>query len=247
MSDKATVKSKVWVEENITDDIQDNFTIAETAIPAIAEQFKIIIPGPELCLAYFGIVFDTIREYLEKNKEKSESVEISIADHIRFQIDDGSSVADDMEDPGTFAFTLYHGGKPDTTLIKAGDIESNTIERCSKWFSTNVQAQTKALKEISANAVVNLRDKINLTIGDEVIVIPLFVSIYDRMISFMENALKVQMTVDPLDDKKSIRFVGRMDVTIMSDPDLIVLKPTVSDKLNTKNDGAKKQIDRDEE
>lgn len=240
---------KEWVEDEVKDDIEDNLAIAECAIEGINKRFEILIPTPEACLAFFGVVFDSIKDYVEKKKEKTGKYVLNISDHLAFAIDDGSTVADDMEEPGTFAFTLYHGNQPDTTVINTGDYENNSIEKCVKWLSDNIQEEKEALREISANAIMRLKEELNLRLGDEVLIFPLFVAIYDRMISWMTVEAKNQRELNELDDQKTIRFAGRMDVTVMTDPELVKLKPTVSDKLKTKNDDAAKKrmalLDRD--
>lgn len=229
-----TVSNKLvqrWIDENIVDDVEDNYIIARLASEVIKKKFSSQFKSEELVLAFYGVVFESIMEVLLEKRNEYNSYNINIAD--RFEV--GYTDADeneDMEKMGSFVPYIYDKkcGKKTYDNVEARP----TIEVCTNWLSQNNIDNIEIIKKISTVAVKNLDREINLQLSHWETVIPFFIMIHESMISYLE--LK---QTESGEYEIFINFASCFDVFVRLNEDkevTIEYCPTITSKLETKSD-----------
>lgn len=224
-------KIQRWVDDNLVDDKEDNFMIAQIAMRELSKNFRMAFTSPETVLAAYATIYDSIVEVLIDQRENHSSFDIDIAG--RFEI--GYSDADqdvDMEKMGSFVPHIFDLNSGKKTYEDKENKKS--LELCIEWMSQNVTKNTDIIKKISTVAFKNLKDRIGLHFGQEECCIPVFVNIHECMISYLK--LKQEENGEY---ETTINFASCFDVIVRMTEDkeqIVEYCPSIAMKLTTKSD-----------
>lgn len=222
---------KQWIDEHLVNDIEDNMNIAFLAIENIGKKFSAAFKEPELVLATYGVIFQSIVEVLAEKRQDNSSYSINICDRFEIGYTDNND-NEDMEKMGSFVPYIYDlkcGKKTYDNVEKL-----KTIEVCTSWLSQNNIDQTGVIKQISKVALKNLAEKIDFHLADWQLIIPFFIMIHESMIGYIK-----MKQAESGNYEEMIDFCGCIDVfaRMTEDKDVeIEFCPQVSMKLDIKSD-----------
>lgn len=230
-------KLELYIKDNLIDDVELNMLIANVSMKAAKEKYNIGFTSPELVLGFYGVVFNTIMEALLSKRSDYSEYKINIADvfeigYTNFGDDDES------EKIGGFCPYIYNLDNKKKDYSET-DITSTSIDRCVQWNSKNIREQVKLIKDISVHAVKKLNDEINVPIGSNEVVFPLFVLIHEQMVS----TLTLDM-IDKQENEKEFNFISCYDVKVRKEENgtyTFGYKPNVTMKGSVKSDAINSQ------
>lgn len=228
---KTTLLVNKWIEDNLVDDIEENYDIANLAIVNVAKKFSAHFKTPELVLAFYGKTFDTIMDVLNENRGKHSNFCINMCDRFEIGYTDAEH-DEDAEKIGSFVPFIYDCSSGKKTYDNKENLR--TLDVCTSWLSQNCIKQPEIIKTIGSRALKVLGDDICLYLAEQEIVIPIFIIIHESMIGYL--TLKLAES-----DKRRIKinFAGCFDVNVSLDENnntLIEYSPTIAAKLSTKSD-----------
>lgn len=245
-----------WLDANFPENMDEreiNIQAADIARVEICKKFNMAIEEPETIIAFFSITFDSLKEVLEEAKNKKVTKRNSKEDdgyYIDFDINVGDrfiigftdSDNTDNEKIGSFTPHMYH---LDSNLrqFDPDDDEVDSIILASQWFVENIKERPKFIKEVGTKTSRRLAEEIDMHFNEEIpeLVIAMFCTAYDMIIGYLKIAFSERYKEDNIDTYElNVNVMNAFDCIIRKDQngDLKVgLKPSVSTKQETKNDG----------
>ena len=177
-------KSEAWFEKNINEDEEALRAIGELSNRAIHDKFALTLNVPELPIAMYAVIFRSIKEVLKSKEEEFSDYSIEIANRVKIGYSNYDN--EDAEKNGNFMISIKHipGSKVDNT--RDDDEDSNkTIELAAQWNAINITTDIEVIQEIADKAKKNIDDELNVAIGSSELIIPLFITIHESMISYL--------------------------------------------------------------
>ena len=221
-----------WINDNIIDDVEENYQIALLSIENIGKKFNALFKDPELLLAFYGLTFESIMDVLIDHRKTHSSYCINMCDRFEIGYTDAEQ-DDDTEKMGSFVPYIYDCNSGKKTYDNTEN--QRTIEICVSWLSQNCIEQTDIIKTISTKAQEKLKEKIDFHVPRWEIIIPCFIIIHESMLGYL--TLK---QAESGEYRIMINFAGCYDVFVSLDENKDVVVeycPTIKAKLDTKSDG----------
>lgn len=237
-----------YVKENLIDDVDDVYSIAELASKEIARKFDIEIKVPEMLITVFSVSLrDLLELFQEKEKAGYPKFKAVIAD--RFEMGYDNAANGEYEVDGSFTAYikhLYHKDKGDAVAKEYGE---SSIELATKWNSINIKGESSvmAVKDLIPKCLKDLK-KLDIGIESGEIIMPLVVTFYDAMIAYVTTQraslkeFEYGINMASLFDVKALEN-GDTDEHGDSE-DIIEFTPSIEFKLGLK-DNAKDHRDED--
>ncbi len=230
MGEKKTF-AESWVEEFVVNDIDDMMNVGGMAVRELHEKFRIKL-STEAAIAIYCLTFETILEYLKKQQEKKmQMFQINICNMISVSYNNLED--DESEKLGNFAPFIQQisdGPIPDT-----GIDEGKSIALCAAWNSSHISEQPDVLSEISTMVLRNLSDKLAIHIAAKEVVMPIFCTFHENLISYIKlKRVDVGATSYTID----VAGIFKVMVSEADDATEIIEYPTcIYTKKTTKDDG----------
>jgi len=222
-----------FVEENVIDNLDDVYNIIDLASKELSSNFDIKINSNEIPITIFGVTFRTIVNLLkEKSISGYDKYKINIAN--RFEVGYDNTTNDEYEKNGGFIIYIKHLYQNFST-VREREYDDDTITLCVEWNTTNITSDNDMIKTISTTTVSKLDSEYDIKLGTSECVIPIFVTIYDCLISY----LKIERA-SRKESEFEINFMGLFDIAAQEsddNEDIIRITPSIDLKLTIKSDG----------
>lgn len=219
-----------YFNENAPEDQEDIMTICETASKQIRDKLKVRFDDPRLLGAVFSKIYDAILNKLESMETEYSDFTINIADRV--SIGYTTSENDEDEKEGNFMVFIRHMN----SNKKVDDVDDPTAkphERAVQWNTENIIAQPDLLRNISVDAVEELKS-INVQIGTSELIIPIFVFVYEAIISYLKIKRREKNEFEFEVNFMSCFYIGARESE--DEFDDIYIRPNINSKLKLKND-----------
>ena len=221
-----------FFEENVKEDEEHIFTICSTASKQIWDRFKIRFDDPKLLGTCFIVIYETFIEKLKSLQKEYSDFQIKICDRLEM----GYTTNDNEEDEksGNFMISIKHIN----CAKKNYDTEDPTAtsrERSVHWNTNNIIAQPELLRQISIDAVEKLK-KLEVTIGFEEIIIPMFVTVYESLVIYLKTKRKELDEFEFEINFMSCFYIGARESEDVEDT--IYIRPNIAFKLELKDDAS---------
>ena len=231
---------KDFIEANMVDDVDAAKDIAELASKSLEENFD-IYPDPNdksrdgqaaIVLSVFDVVFrEIIAKLIEKRNAEYQMYKFIIANRVEIGYD--QSVSDEFEKNGGFIIYIKHLYHEKPIAVEK-EYEDDTIDLCTAWNTINITSDTKVINDI-ASASVKLLNNLDIKLGSSELVMPIFATVYDAMITYLRIRRAELKEYD-----YTINFLSLFDVSAKESDgvdDTIVFVPAIEFKLGLKSDG----------
>lgn len=176
-------KSELWMEENVVNNVDEIKEIGELAHRSILDKLCINM-SPDLCIASYGIIFESILEILKSKQKEYSDFAINIANVL--QISYNTNNDDEAEKMGNFMpfiQQIANGPIPDSGVDSS---VQDSIEICTTWNSSHITEQADVLGEIATKAVSNLSAQLNTKTMSQSIIIPIFCLVHEQIVSYVK-------------------------------------------------------------
>ena len=213
--------------------------ICDTANKVIYDRFRVNLRRPndpffsyyKMTAMIFVETFKAIIEQLIERRNSNATYNINIANRINI----GFSNSDNDEDEKNGNFCPYVKDIPHYTVKDDDDIklEGHAKEYIRNWNQENMIQNPEDTMTI-ANRALKALNEIDIKLGSPELVFPIFVTIYESIISF----LKIRRR-ESEDDEYMINFCNCITVDCIGQDDgvdKITIIPAIEDKLNIKSD-----------
>lgn len=228
-----------YYDENVIEDKEEIETICEVARKQLWERFHLKFgdvtksdpEGAKMVGSCFAVIFDTILLKLEELERTHSDYQINIAD--RLVIGYNTSEDDDDEKQGNFMVFLKHL-ENNKKVEKNFDPSLKPVQRAVEWNSINILAQPDIIREISESAVSLLSSEIEVTIAQPELIMPIFVTVYDALVSF----LKIRRN-EKDEFEYEINFMNCFKIGVRENEDNlsdVYIIPNIESKLRLKSD-----------
>ena len=235
----AQQKYETYYNENVIEDTEEIETICEVARKQLWERFHLKFgdvtkadpQGAKLTGSCFAIIFDAILSKLEELERTHKDYQINIAD--RLVIGYSTSEDDDDEKQGNFMVFLKHL-ENNKKIDKNFDPGLSPVQRAVEWNSVNIVTQTDTIREINEAAVSLLSQEIEVEIAQPELIMPIFVTIYDALVSF----LKIRRN-EKDEFEYEINFMNCFKIGVRENEDNlsdVYIIPNIESKLRLKSD-----------
>lgn len=146
----------------------------------------------------------------------------------------GYTTNDNEEDEknGNFMVSIKHLNCTKKNYDTA-DPTATSRERTVQWNTNNIIEQPKLLREISIEAIERLK-KIDVTIGFEEAIIPIFVTTYEALIMYLKTKRKETDEFEFEINFMSCFYIGARESEDVDDT--IYIRPNIAFKLEIKDD-----------
>ena len=177
-------KSQAWFEKNINEDEEALIAIGELSNRAISDKFALTLTTPELPIAMYSVIFRSIKDVLKSKEEENSDYSIEIANRVKIGYSNYDN--ENAEKNGNFMVFIKHipGSKVENTRDEEEET-NKTIELAAQWNAINITTDIEVIQEIADKAKKNIDDELNTAIGSTELVIPLFITIHESMISYL--------------------------------------------------------------
>lgn len=176
-------KSEIWLENNVVNNVEEMKEIGELAHRSILDKLCINM-SPELCIASYGIIFETILEVLKSKQKEYSEFAINIANVI--QVSYNTNNDDEAEKMGNFMpfiQQIANGPIPDSGIDSS---IQDSIQICTAWNSSHITEQPDVINEIATKAVSNLSSELNTKTMNQEIIIPIFCLVHEQIVSYVK-------------------------------------------------------------
>lgn len=176
-------KSELWLEENVVNNVEEMKQIGELAHRSIKDKLCINL-SPELCIATYGIIFETILQVLKSKQKKYSSFEINVCNVM--SISYNTLEDDEAEKMGNFMpfiQQIQDGPIPDTGIDSS---VTDSLEICAAWNTSHITEQPDVLSEIATESVKNLSNQLNCKTMNKEIILPIFCLIHEQIVAFIK-------------------------------------------------------------
>lgn len=236
MEEKKIMKEEKYLayyDEICVEDKKEVLDICTTASQVINDRFKIPFDDPKLLGVLFSKTFEAIIDELKDAQEKKSSYEINIAK--RLSIGYTTTSSEEEEKQGNFMIYIIHhsSGENHSDIIEDKE-DKKPKDLCVQWKDANIVDNTQAISRISSKTIDKLR-KIEVFIGGDDIVIPLFIAIYDSLITIVKELRLAHK--DTLEYE--LNFLSCFTVIVRENKDgeqEISFEPSIDAKLAIKSD-----------
>lgn len=230
-----------WFRENVITDVSDVESIGVLALRACDDRFNLKLRKPQLIIAWFGVVYEEIMKELIAMRN-NDYIDFSVKICNRLEVGFSSGIDDDHEKKGNLCPFIRHLYKQ----VKADTPDSTTtLQNCVKWNALNNTTDIDYVSKVVTNSFKRLREEFEIFIEREELIMPVFITVYESLISYM-RIRRSEMN----EFEYSIQFANCFDITIIQNDseeedeslsgaitDIITITPTVSAKLDIKDDG----------
>ena len=217
-------------KENVKEDEEHIITICSTASKQIWDRFKIRFDDPKLLGSCFIIIYEEFIRKLQDLQKTYSDFKIKMCDRLEM----GYSTNDNDEDEKSGNFMIYirhlNCTKKDYGIE---DPTEGPRERSVHWNTNNIIAQPELLREISINAVEKLKT-IDVAIGFEEAIIPIFVTVYESLIIYLKTKRKELDEFEFEINFMSCFYIGARESEDVDDD--VYIRPNIAFKLELKND-----------
>lgn len=237
----AQKKYETWFEQNVLTDVSEVESIGLLAIRSADNLFNLKLRKPQLVITWFGVVYEEIcKELINMRNNDFLDYHVTICGRIEFGYSAG--IDSDHEKQGNLCPYIKHlykqvkADKPDSTT---------TLQNCVKWNSLNNTTDIDYVSKVVTNSFNRLRNEFEIFIEREELVMPVFITVYESLISFM-RIRRAEMK----EYEYSLQFANCFEITIIQNDeadddqslagditDIITITPSVSLKLDIKDDG----------
>ena len=227
-----------FFNENVYEDQEDILTVCEVAGKTLYEKFKLGFIDPEtkkieprLIAVCFTKIFGAILQNLKRlEKEQYSSFEINICNRliVGFSTNDD----DDDEKQGNFMIFINHING----ATKNDDVDDPSLtaqERSVQWNAENVIIQPEIIKQISVDALKNLKE-IEVTLASADCIMPIFVTVYEALVNYLKVTRREKEEYE-----YEINFASCFTIGVRESDDgidAVYFRPSIESKLALKND-----------
>lgn len=230
--EKEVTESERWIRyfyDNIYEDQEDIQTIAETANAVIRERFHITLNDHRLTTSAFLKIFEGFINKLQTLQRDYENFQINLANRLAIGFTNNDN--DEDEKSGNFMLFIQHLREA-TKVESSNDPTVSNIERAVQWNAENVIEQPELIRSLTIEAVKNLRD-IDIQIGNNEIVMPIFITYYESIINFLKIKRREEDSFEKVLNY-SWFFIGAREGE--DGRDTIFVRPSINGKLSLKSD-----------
>lgn len=218
-----------FFNEKTKEDEEHILTICETASKQIWDKFKIRFDDPRLLGTCFIVIYETFINKLKSLQENYSDFQIKICD--RLEIGYTTNDNEDDEKNGNFMISIRHLNC--SKKIYEMDPTESPRERAVHWNTDNIIAQPELLRQISIEAIEELK-KVEVTIGMEELIIPIFVTTYEALIMYLTTKRKEKDDFEFEINFMSCFYIGARETEDVDDD--IYIRPNIAFKLEIKDD-----------
>jgi hypothetical protein len=187
----------------------------------------------------FAKIYDAFRDKLVSLRSTYSDFEINIANRLAIGYDNSK----DEEDEKEGNFLIYINNLPfNRKDEKIEDPAIGSVERAVQWNTENVIEKPKIIREIAIDAMNKLKE-LDIPIGTEELIIPIFISVYEAMVNY------IKIHREELDEfEYEVNFMCRFSIGVRKlAEDSIYIRPNINEKLMLKDDDlAEKMYNREE-
>jgi hypothetical protein len=181
--------------------------------------------------AVFSKIYDAFIITLKRLESEYSSFEINVANRLVIGYDTTNDEND--EKAGNFMIFIRHLNS-NMKDEKIEDPSAKSYERAVQWNAENIIQQPEIIRKIAIEGVEQLK-QIDIQIGTEELIIPIFISVYEAII----NYIKVRRR--ELDDfEYEINFMSCFYIGCRESKDDLAddvyIRPSISSKLALKDD-----------
>lgn len=224
-------KAETWVSENVIEDRDDMFQIAELSKKALYDKISMDSGTPEITLAMYGSIFNTIIKVLKNKRSDHDTYAINLANRV--EIGYTTTDDDDAEKSGNFMIYMKHldGVKNDAPLDEDEDM---TIVLATQWNAVNITEQTEVIKEIATESIKPLQVDAGIHLNHSEIIIPTFCIIHDQIVAY--SKIK-RLELDDVEFELNVASLYNIRVFETDEgEEKIVYPQNVAGKLELKSD-----------
>lgn len=174
---------EAWVENNISEDKDEMNAIGELAIRNLNDNFAISLNSSCIPIAIYGTIFEVIKDVLKEKKEEYADYSINIANRVSIGYNNYDN--DDAEKNGNFGVFIKHLTEATSLDTGLSDEENNTIELATQWNASNITNDIEVIQQISDKARKRLDVNLDLQIGSNELIMPIFITVHEAMLSVL--------------------------------------------------------------
>lgn len=224
-------KSQNWFEKNCKEDQQDIAVIAGICEKELFDKLSITVKSEDIIMATYGVIFNTIMNYVKEQQDTCDTYSINIADRLEV----GYTNRDDESQEKVGNFMIYmkclEGASQEQEIDEE---ESRSIELAAQWNAANITSNIEAIKEISQRAYKALDEEVDISLGSLELVMPIFCIIQESICSYV-NIKRVELD----EEEYEVNICNLCYVGSQVDEEAnayTYMRPTVAGKREFKND-----------
>lgn len=231
-------KVNTWIEDNVTENIEDIKIIGNIAHQRISDDLNIYMSREgendhySMPISVYGVIFESICDAIKDQRSSHNKFEVSIAD--RLIIGYSSTSDEDDEKSGNFMVYLKH---KDKTIVEGGvdDNEIDPITLATRWNAANVNEHSELLKTISKNSKESISNDLDIILASSEQIIPIFCIIHESIVSYCKIKF-AEMEKNSFELNIAGLYIIGIEIEDDTDDEVIYFEPSISLKLKFKDD-----------